>query len=956
MPLTKQKKIIVGSTVGAIVIAAAISCTVYLVIKKKSEAASAADASASWTCADNGQNAYILFKNTVPCGKYDLSDSCNSASKNNGVDCSTCTSKNEVLYTDGTCVPICNDTATLDTTSNTCECPSGSTYNVLSHKKCDKDTYICKYDTQFGYNLLKNDIPCVQYTTLDLCTAALTQAENTPLKCVCVAGKVLNQTNNTAGTCTTYCDPSANWDAVKNECNCSTGYIPNNSKPGCVKETCAQLTINQTTGLVSGQIQTQAGTCVDVNTIQSSGTDYEAMVKNCGLVVCKNSFCTKAGGNLNFHGYDSTSQTCMIPQNVCSGLQYPYTWPNGANFCTGLTYGFDSKNGSCTILDNTTLQPACEYTADGCPVNHQLLQTGEVCNNTGTCRQAGDIPTCGTNSSVDPNNCPTGSLGPCYNTGTNKCSVGTYSNCVVPSLPCPENYTLDKTKCNNVSNGYCYSSTNAVSCLPQLTGCRPDSENWKFDTALNICNDVTSYTGSLTLTSPSNTTSNTNNVYVNVTFNTSVADMLSLIYYYNILDESTSNHWTGYVSDVQLVNSPANTVQLTIYPDQSVNPVPASTNLKLLIIVKTLQSDGTYISKYTSYYFNNASVFTFQVSSAPTSSCEVPSVSFLPLKASQVATKLSTMTTLALAQIGVVSDALTAGLINAGVPSVPSSGSTFLGSIVPLKNIPSSPSQQADSVFIVLAWNALPADKATSITYNLTRDGAASVYSGPLTTVVDYLPITNTDTTYSLTVNAIPSTCATLPCTACSSPSRTTTCPKIAYTVQMCTSITDGTNTLHNFSIPDGTGKCKTVDTADWTGAEYYNCMYLQNPNRNSDPKKMKIDPTLKIPYNNQCLPINQITTPMMTQSLSENIVAGAPTGYCKDAKTPVSTPSRNAVCACDPTNTQTTCNGSNQSELPLFTLNNGSSSPPTIKFATIDAGIGSMKTFIDSYSGLLFT
>lgn len=131
MPLTKKQKTIIGATVGAVVLAAAIGVTVYFVTKPSSSSGPTPPAQPQYTCVDDGQGSYMLLQNNVPCAKYESQVLCQSAANSGTVQCS-CSTGNVVQGGSGQCVPICLSTATW--TNNTCTCPANTQFDVNSGK------------------------------------------------------------------------------------------------------------------------------------------------------------------------------------------------------------------------------------------------------------------------------------------------------------------------------------------------------------------------------------------------------------------------------------------------------------------------------------------------------------------------------------------------------------------------------------------------------------------------------------------------------------------------------------------------------------------------------------------------------------------------------------------------------------------------------------------------------
>ena len=802
MPLTKKQKTIIGATVGAVVLAAALGITIYFVTKPSS-GDGPTPAQNQFTCVDDGQGSTMLLQNTVPCAKYESKVLCQSAATSGTVQCN-CPTGNVTQGGSGPCVPICLDVATW--TNNTCTCPSNT-----------------QFDSNTG-------------------------------KCV----------------------------------------VPSDCKP--------PITIDQQTGNVTGSLKIN-GVCTDVTQVSTLPADALATITTlCQSTACLSTSCSTGS---NFSGYNAATHTCVIP-NKCNGLPYYYVWPDGSNTCPGLNYSLGSDN-TCVPPSNADLAVACTFNASGCGVGLQPLHpTGESCttgSSASQCRSIGDTtPTCPAGATVDLVRCTDVTKGVCYNSSTNTCVPGAY-NCVPAAPQCPEGTKL---------SGTCSSGTPCAdsggNCVSALAGCRPDFESWNYDTTLNVCTNVTNST-TLQL---SGATGTTNQVTVVATFPSTFTTPLITLQMRYVLAGDSGTHWSGVVSSIQYPGT-GSALTLTFYPDQTVQAVPASVPLKLLVIGLVQQSDGTWTPTISSQPLTSATVTTVTLSSVP-ASC-LPTVGFSANKALSLSKDLPSL--VGSTTVAITADATQLNLNNAS--STPYTGTAFSGAVIPVAKNPSGTA--VSQMFVVLAWSSVPPsvtkDLVTYVVKKSTSDGSLNkslCYSGPLTALVDTVNV-NVSTTYELTAQTSAS---------CTSQPQTTVCSNIEFSGALCTSIKIGSPSTYNFMIPDpNTSGCAPILASNLVDASYYYCSYLQNPNRNSNTKAMGLA-NIQVPSGDstQCVSIVPVTSPTMTQELPGTVDGnGVPTGFCQeDCSLGFQEFSRTALCACGGN-----CGNVLETELPSVALSDGS-------------------------------
>lgn len=856
MPLSKKQKVIVGSCVGAVLLAAGIGITVYMLARKDSGGTGGGKPTpptVTWTCADDGQSSTVLLSNNAPCAKYDTNAMCQAAATAGTVQCS-CTS-GQVLY-NNSCTALCLDTSTWDNTTNKCVCPSNTQFNSID-KKCET--------------------PC----------------------------------------------PPANVDPL--------------------------------TGKVSGDVLVN-GTCTSV---ANTTTSLPELVTLCQSTPCQEP--TVCVANSKFVDYDAATHTCVAP-NKCNGISYIYTWPDGSNTCPGLTYGLGG-DGQCTSPSNDALQVACEYNASGCgpglvPVRAGQETCASISGGTASsvpCRSIGDSGSCPSGSALNTSQCPVPSQGQCYNSALNKCVPLQYQNCIASSIICPSNASYSTT---------CPAATPCLeqgtnNCVASYVGCRPDFENWKFDTTYDTCTNVTTNTSMTVALAPG---SNTNTITVN-TSGTYSAPLSSVQFRYVMVETAPSSstggglvvkaHWAGVASQVQLSPTDPSSAILTLYPDQTEGAVPAQTNLLLLIIGLIQQSDGTWTPVISSPPLTSTEVVTISLAAGP-AAC-LPTVGFSVNDAHTLAYKLQSLPP----TVAVTPDATTVGLsVAASQPLVLSTAGAFAGAIVPVAN-PTYGTQVVSKMFVVLAWNEVPASalKGETATYCVTKVSQGqenvNVYSGPLTALVDVVDVNATvATTYQLQAQTSSSGgCGSSGSTTCASPVQSTTCPPLMFTGQMCTSMKNGSASVINFMIPQAQGSgCVTIPASDEQNAAFYSCAYLNNPNRSVNLSGIDLS-SIQVPNSGStaCVSMNA-AQPVVAKELQEVMnTSGQPTGYCSGNFSGYLDTSRSAVCACAGDAGQ--CADKTAAELPFVSLSNGDLMGAS-DFAT---GMKGMASFIQRNQKLIF-
>lgn len=779
-------------------------------------------------------------------------------------------------------------------------------------------TWACVDDGQGSSMLLYNNVPCAKYLTDTVCQAA---ANAGTVTCSCPTSP-LQVLQGTA--CVPVCLDVATWDNTQNKCVCPAGQQFNGTK--CDKVCSPPFTVDETTGKASGYYDNN-GVCTNVNTVTTKVPYLDTL---CQKTPCQvPSVCT--GNDVYFTGFDPATQSC-VPPNSCNGKSFFYTWPDGSNTCPGFTYE-QSPTGTCVPPDDLAIQVACEFSAGGCEPGSVPIQPGtERCTGSGSCRPANATAQCPTGSVVNTQQCGASGKGICYSSNSGKCSPAWY-DCSSPNLPCPSGTSL-ASACSTSSVGPC--GNNQGQCVATLVGCRPDQEQWTYNNG--VCTNQTVTTG---LTLIVDTRSTVNQVTVEATVPASyTVPLLSLQFRYTLVlkNGASPQHWSGVVSNVQPSSTNNKQVTLTFYPDQSVLPVPAGVTLDLLIVGLLQSYDGSWTPSISSPDFSDASVTTC-VLQAGTPAC-LPTVGFSPNKALELVPQLSNLSPLLQKTVAVTSAATELGLGNAS--TVPFSvGTSFAGAVSPVATLPYG-AQSVSQMFVVLAWTALNSTSSNgAVTYVVNKNNVP-LYKGPLTTLVDTVNVTANDTTTYSVQAQTSSTCTSQP--------QFTTCPPLAFSGQMCTSLKNSSPSIINFMIPDPTGACINIPSGSERDAAFYSCVYLQNKNRAlSDVQVPSSDYT-------QCLQVVPVTNGVMVNPLNETVQKDGvtPSGYCKDASCTqgYSNIERSAVCACG--GSASLCNQLKDQPqgLPFVQLGNGEESMTAKQFST---GMNGLVNFVKRYPELLF-
>lgn len=776
-------------------------------------------------------------------------------------------------------------------------------------------TWTCVDDGQNKSMLLANSKPCAKYDSNTLCQAAATAGT---VDCSCPSGQVLY-----GSACANICLGGAAWN--NNQCTCPSGTQYNSNTQNCDTVCSPPLAIDETTGKVSGFF-VQNGSCVDSSTVTSNVAYLNTTCQNtpCDLTSCS--------PGSKFVGFDSSTHTC-VPPNQCNGQSFFYTWPDGSNTCPGFTYNL--KGTSCAAPDALAIQTACEYSAGGCGAGTVPIGPGEQCATSGNCRPAVDTPTCPAGSTVNAAQCSSSSKGICYNSSTNQCGPAQY-NCQPSQLPCPTG-TTSSTSCPAITP--CADS--AGNCVATLVGCRPDNASWSFDTQLQVCSNKTDTTG---LALEVANTSTTDQITVTATLPATYTVPLESLQFQYVLLGSAGLHWSGVVSLANPnPNNPKQTL-LTIYPDQTITPVPASVSLSLLVLGMVQQNDGSWSPSISSAPLNSSSVTTCTLQAAPPS-C-LPLVGFNVSKALELVSQLNNMPTNVANTVAVTQAANNLGLNNASTkPLVVRNASTFAGAIAPVATIPPG-TTTVNQMFVVLSWAVLPSK--VPVTYMVSKNNN-NIYTGPLTSLVD---VVNVDSTTATTFSLQAQTSST-----CSSPVQNTTCPPLEFSGPQCTSIVNGSNSLINFMIPapaPGSG-CIAIPSGNEQDAAYYACAYLRNGGPGVNNKTLE---GLQVPNSGktECVSIVPVTSPVVVlpSMPSLNDETGRPTGYCQgvDCTQGYLQTQRSAVCGCSGDSTMCT-NQANTTpiNLPYVSLSNGES----MSANDFSSGLNGMANFLKQNKKLLF-
>lgn len=606
-----------------------------------------------------------------------------------------------------------------------------------------KATWSCVDDGQGSGMLLHQGTPCAKYPSVAQCQVVASNPG--ALACKCPTGQVLLGT-----TCAPTCLDTATWDSTQNKCVCPTGQtFDNNSK--CVPVCSPALAVNSTTGAVTGLFSNN-GVCTDSTQVS---TRFPQLDVACQKAVCQvPSVCS--GSGMYFIGFDPSKHAC-IPPLGCENKPYLYTWPDGSTTCQGLTYtSVVSSDGkaSCVAPDVSTLQEACVTTADGCLAGTHPLRPKEQCTDnsspTNACRPFDAIPGCPYGSSIDETHCPVAAgNGICHNRTTGTCGPATYI-CVNKGFTCPPN-TSYSTSCASSPLGPCLNNQNQ--CVGYLPGCRPSTENWAYNNGM-CTNQTQNAVGKLSV-SVLNESSNVNTLYVVASAPSTYSSPLSSLQYrYVLMPQNTTTvpppHWAGVVSNATLDTTNSNTVNITIKPDQSLNPVPSGTPLKLVIMGLSQTSDGSRVVSLSSPDLTDGSVATCTL--APDTPLCFP-LSFDENKALSVVPQLQSLPQ----TVQVAPEASQLGLTNAGsVPLDKSKTGTFNGVVLPCSTTNSK-------AFVILAWNNTSTSSANDVPlYVVSVNGQPklSTKSNVLVDVVD----TAIGAVYEVTLtNPSSTTCKTQP-------------------------------------------------------------------------------------------------------------------------------------------------------------------------------------------------
>jgi hypothetical protein len=555
----------------------------------------------------------------------------------------------------------------------------------------------------------------------------------------------------------------------------------------------------------------------------------------------------------------------------------------------------------------------------------------------GGCRPANATPQCPAGSVVNTAQCAASGKGICYNSTTNTCGPAWYT-CSPAQLPCPTG-TTSSSACSTSPVGPC--ATSQGQCVATLVGCRPDDEQWAYKNG--VCTNKTVTTGlTLIVASSSTVTQVTVQATVPATYK---VPLLSLQFRYTLVSDSgytlvsdSGAHWSGVVSMVHPSSTNPQQVTLTFYPDQSISAVPANVTLKLQVVGLIQEYDGSWTPSISSPDLSDPSVTTC-VLQAGTPAC-LPTVGFVVNKALALVPQLPNLSPQLQQTVAVTSAATQLGLGNAS-PVPYSVGTSFAGAVSPVIVLPyGAPS--VSQMFVVLAWTALdPAStNGATVTYVVNKNNVP-VYTGPLTVLVDTVNVNaSNSTTFSVQAQTS-STCTSQP--------QVTTCPPLAFSGQICTSLKNSSPSIINFMIPDPSGACINIPAGSEQDAAFYSCVYLQNKNRAlSDIQVPTSDYT-------QCLSVTPVTNGIMVNPLRETTKQDGvtPSGYCKDASCTqgYSDIDRSAVCACG--GSATLCNELKDQPqgLPYVQLSNGEG----YTAQQFSSGMNGLANFLKRFPNLLF-
>jgi len=762
-------------------------------------------------------------------------------------------------------------------------------------------TWTCVADDGQGYStLLKNNVPCAKFKTSNACQAA---AQSGTTDCSCPSGQVLYNSQ-----CQPICFGGATW-GTNNVCTCPSGTQWNGQANDCIKVCDPPVSINTKTGTMSGFFNYN-GVCTNVTAVT---TALPYLTSVCNNTVCDPSVCAQGA---HFVGFDPKEHKCLLP-NQCNGLPYYYSWPDGSNSCPGFNYNTAANGTSCVAPSTVETQVACEYNASGCGPGLQPLQlTSETCVNQAAsstaCRPMVASPVCPQGAVVDPK-CVGSKTGACYNSTTNTCVPGGFV-CTTAAFP---------------------------STVTQPVGCRPDFENWSFDTTLGIClNKGSGVTTGLTVVVDT-TTSTVDQLTLSLLFPSTYTVPLLAVQFRYLLYTPTK-HWSGVVSSVQV--TPDGRATVVLYPDQTVTPVPSGEALSLVITgyVQASSTGGSGSGGSWTPSITNGMPGVNIVSLPPSSVVPcLPTIGFSVNTALSYVSQLSVLPS----TVAVTADAAALGVSNASsTPIQVTNGGSFFGVVVPVIKVPFGASM-VDQVFVLLAWTGV-----SKATYKVLKNNTP-LYSGANQVLVDTINVkTAAATTYQVqAVSTSDSSCVSLPIV--------TTCPPLELSGEVCTSMTTGTPSLINFLIPDptqGSSACLSIPPSDEENAAFYACGYLQNPAKSLNQ--------LLVPNSGwtECLAIQPVSQPVMIKDLHEDVVNGVPTGYCSDAScdTGYLNTQRSALCGCSGSPGQ--CANLTPSQLPFVGLcpqSNPNCDQP-VGYMSADefsTGFNGMAMFVKNNPKLLF-
>ena len=386
MPLTKKKKVAIGASVGAVVLAAVIGVTVYFATKKGGNKPTPGPSGSTWTCVDDGQgNSMLLYSSgtatSQPCAKFESLTLCQAAATAGTLQC-TCPA-GQVLQgaTSGVCESTCFSTATWDSTQNKCVCPSSQQFDPTS-KQCVQagcspvltaDSTTGKVSGFFLYNGVCTDsekvtgnVPalntfCQKVVCLEPSVCSSTGSDKfigfDPVNHVCIPPSGCNGQSyyytwpDGSNTCPglTYSNPATGNTCVPPDngalqvaCEYSAGGCPGGTIP-----------------VQPGEICSSGGSCRPFNATPTCPTGSTVNTDQCGS--SKQGIC-----------YNSTSGTCNPAQYSCTTSGFP---------CPANT-ALSTKCASSPSQPCQTAQGQCVGTLVGCrPDEENWRLSNGVCTN-----------------------------------------------------------------------------------------------------------------------------------------------------------------------------------------------------------------------------------------------------------------------------------------------------------------------------------------------------------------------------------------------------------------------------------------------------------------------------------------------------------------------------------------------------------------------------------------------